>query len=185
MLRCSAFARAALRASKQDVAQVTRTLNQLSLHPQSASLSSSAVPIAPGPSSVRTFATTTAKRPRRPAAGKPATLKKRTPTKKKTAAKKKPITRKKAKKPVAKKPKKRVLSEKGKAALEKKKALTALRELKAIALVEPKGKPATAWSVYVAETLKGKSGVITEGMKSASTEYKSLSASEREVGEVA
>jgi hypothetical protein len=74
------------------------------------------------------------------------------------------------------------LSEKGKARAEKQKTLISLRELKAVALVEPKNKPDSAWTVYVSEKLKGGTGTrVTEGIKSASTEYKALTAEEREV----
>jgi phage protein D len=182
MLRCSALVRAALKASKQDVTQVTRTLNQLSLLPQSASLGSSSVRTTLDSSSVRAFATRTAARSRKPAARKTGTATKKRTTKKKAAAKKKPAARKKAKKAAPKKPKKRVPSEKAKAALEKKKALVTLRELKAKALVEPKGKPDTAWTVFLTEKLQGKGGAVTEGIKVASAEYKSLSSEDREVG---
>lgn len=183
MLRCSALVRAPLRAPKQDVAHVTRTLSQLSINAQSSSLGSLA---GRASSPARTFATKTATRTRSPAARKTtATTRERTTASKKAVAKKKPVSRRKAK-PKAKakpkpKPKKRVLTEKAKAALEKKKALASLRELKAVALVEPKGKPDSAWTVYVSEKLQGKGGTVTEGIKAASTEYKSLSASEREV----
>jgi len=176
MLRYSALIRAALRAPKQDVAQVTRTLSQLSIHAQSSPLGQLFG------NSTRTFATKTATRTRKPAAKKTTGTSKKGTTKK-TTTKKKPTSRRSTKtkpKPKAK-PRKRVLSEKGKAVLEKKKALASLRDLKAIALIEPKGKPDSAWTVYVSEKLGGKGGgTVTEGIKTASSEYKSLSASERE-----
>jgi hypothetical protein len=57
----------------------------------------------------------------------------------------------------------------------------ALRTLRATALVEPKGKPASAWQVFISEKLQGKGATVTEGIKTASADYKSLDASEREV----
>jgi hypothetical protein len=134
----------------------------------------------------RTFATKTAtgtrKTPARKATATTTTRKRTTTTTKKTTpAKKKPTTRRKTTTKAKAKPKKRVLTEKGKAALEKKKALASLRELKELALVEPKNKPDSAWTVFVAEKLQGKGSTVTEGIKAASSDFKSLSASEREV----
>lgn len=116
---------------------------------------------------------------------KPKTTPKKTPSaaKKKPVSKSKPTSKKKAVPKKAPTPRKRVLSEKGLARAEKQKTLTSIRELKAVALVEPKNKPDSAWTVYVSEKLKG-SGVgtkVTEGIKSASAAYQALTAEEREV----
>jgi len=175
MLRYSALLRAALRAPKQDVAHVTRTLSQLSI----SSKSSLVGPVVGG--SARTYATKTAARTRKPAARRSTTTKKKATTKKTAAKKATPRRKAKPKTKAKAKPKKRVLSEKAKAAQAKKKVLTSLRELKASALLEPKGKPESAWTVYVSEKLQGRGGAVTEGIKAASSEYKALNASEREV----
>lgn len=174
MLTYSALLRAALRAPRQH-ANLTRALSQLAVHGGKLVTSNGLI--------ARTFATKTATKTKKSATRKTTgRTKKRATTTKKTTTKKKPTSRRTAKPKAKPKPRKRVLSEKGKAALEKKKALASLRELKAVALVEPKGKPDSAWTVYVAEKLQGQSGGVTEGIKTASSEYKALNASDREVG---
>ncbi|KIV98910.1 uncharacterized protein PV09_09354 [Verruconis gallopava] len=178
MLQCRAVARAAAlirgrgpaASTHGDVARVTRAIPHLaaSLHPRSRLLGLAV-------QSSRLFATTRSTR-----AKKAKSTSSRVAGSKKAPAanKKKAAPKKKAKKPAPRK--RKVLSEKAKAAAEKKKALLAFKELKAAALVEPKGKPDSAWTVYVSEKLQGKTGNVREGIKAVAAEFKNLSASERE-----
>ena len=112
------------------------------------------------------------------------------PKTKTTAAKKavkKTVKRKIAAKPKPKaKPKRKVLTDKQKEKAAKDKQTAALKALKATALSPPKGKPANAWAVLLAEFVtKGIAGggQIGSLAKEASAKYKSLTAEEKEVRE--
>jgi hypothetical protein len=182
MLRTLQLARAAAEAAKKsthDVANLSRSFRQLHLSARDTSIARRqiAVPIRRAlPTSFRTFAARTA-------AGRPnrstATAKPRS-TAKKTA---KPTKRAAAKKKVApkRKPARKALTEKQKEAKEAKKKREHLKELKTIALFaeEPKGKPATAWSVFMTENSKG--SAAGENAKQASVAYKGLAPHELEV----
>jgi hypothetical protein len=79
-------------------------------------------------------------------------------------------------------PKKRkTLTEKQKVKLEAKKNNEKIKSLKAAALLSPpKQLPSSAWLVLVTEFTKN--GVVTSGVREASSKYKSLDVSEKEVG---
>ena len=124
------------------------------------------------------------------APAKPAT--KRATTKagaKKTGAKKAGAKKTKAKGAKGKKPlkakaprKKKEPTAEQKLAAEKKKKNATIRELRKAALVAPRAKPATAYTVMVTEFVKQDSGKpVTERFKEAAVRYKSLSAEEKEV----
>lgn len=137
---------------------------------------------------VRAYATATATATKKAPATRRARISPANPKPKKAAAKsakakpkakKAKTTKKVAKKKVVRA--KKVLSPEKKAVLEK-------RELKKVALLhgEPKQETATAWTTYVTERIKGESvsgqtGKFGDVMKGLSSEFKSLSASERSV----
>ncbi|KAI4212263.1 MAG: hypothetical protein LQ351_004976 [Letrouitia transgressa] len=152
------------------------------------------------PSAVRTYATEPVSRPKahtgRTASAprkkttttskaKPAKRAKRISASKKGKPKAKPRTRARSTKARTKakakpKPKRKVLTDEQKAALKKKKEATQLRLLKATALAPPKKLPGTAWSVYLAESVKSNKGPIGSRAKEASSEYKALAPGQRE-----
>jgi outer membrane biosynthesis protein TonB len=111
---------------------------------------------------------------KKPAAKKSAT--KKQPAAKKKAAPKKPKAKKVAPK---KKPVKRVPTEKTLATREKRKQLDAYKALKEAALTSPKKIVDNAWTVFLNE--KGTKGGVAFAASQASTEFKALSPSEREV----
>jgi hypothetical protein len=141
----------------------------------------------------RTYATAT-KSASKPSAktatpsGKTATARKSTrgSAKKATA---KPKAKPKKKK-VAVKPKPRVKKVLTEAQKSKRAAVQAKEELKALKsaalLSAPRALPATAWSVLVAEQVKGKTGEgfpgLTKSIGDIATRYKNLDPSDREVG---
>ena len=134
--------------------------------------------------------TTSTRKPRAAAAPKVAS-KTKAPSKKTTSTVKKPTARKAAAKPKSKtrtkakaRPKKKVkkpLTEKQLSLAAAKKKRSDLKALKEIALPIPGGKPATAWTVFFAEQLKGKSVVARNLAKDAGAEYRNLSTERREV----
>jgi hypothetical protein len=141
----------------------------------------------------RTYATTSTATPKSRAkkatpTGSPATIRKSTRgSTKKAAAKPKAKPKKKK---VAAKPKprvKKVLTEAQKAKRAEAQAKVDLKALKATALLSPpKALPSTAWSVLVAEQMKGQSGQGFPGLAKSvgdiATKYKNLDPSDREVG---
>ncbi|KAL9037516.1 MAG: hypothetical protein Q9214_005670 [Letrouitia sp. 1 TL-2023] len=151
-------------------------------------------------STIRTYATEsvsrpkartgrTASAPRKKTAttsrAKPAKHATRKATSKKGKSKAKPRTRAKSTKARTKakakpKPKRKVLTDEQKAALKKKKEATQLKLLKTTALEPPKGLPGTAWSVFMAESVKSNKGPIDSRVKEASSKYKALAPAQRE-----
>ena len=91
---------------------------------------------------------------------------------------KKPSTKKSSSKKTAGRRKPR--TEAQKKAVEERKVRVELKQLKVDALVEPKKKPDTAWTVFVSSFFS-KGAKVTEVVKNASSAYKSLGPSEREV----
>jgi hypothetical protein len=138
-----------------------------------------------------TTASTTISKPRAKKAtpaGKPATTRKSTQGSVKKASAK-PKAKPKKKKVVAKpKPRvKKVLTEAQKSKRAEVQAKVELKALKATALLSPpKLLPSTAWSVLVAEQMKGQLGQGFPGLAKSigdiATRYKDLDPSEREVG---
>ena len=194
MLRCTTVARIAAGAAKpstHDVPQLTRTMSQLSLAPL---LAQSVIRVSARHPSVRAFATvvvkakgteTAVKTTRTRAKTKPAATKAKTKAKPKlkTKAKKKAAPKRKPKKVVARKaaPKRKVLTEKQKDLATKKKERDAIKALRETALVEPKAKPDSAWTVFMSEAAKDGTGAMTLRVKEAATKFKGLDASELEV----
>ncbi|KAI4164054.1 MAG: hypothetical protein LQ342_002289 [Letrouitia transgressa] len=155
------------------------------------------------PSTIRTYATKPVSRPKahtgrtasasrkKTATGskaKPAKRATRKATSKKGKSKAKPRTRArstnartKAKTKAKPKPKRKVLTDEQKAALKKRKEATQLKLLKTTALKPPKALPGTAWSVYLAESVKSNKGPIGTRAKEASSKYKGLAPGQREV----
>lgn len=134
--------------------------------------------------------TTSTRKPRAAAAPKVAS-KTKAPSKKTPSTAKKPRAKKAAVKPKTKakakakpKPKKKVrkpLTEKQLSLATAKKKRSDLKALKEIALAIPHGKPYTAWTVFFAEQVKGKSVGAQNIAKDASAEYRNLSTERREV----
>ncbi|KAL9610709.1 MAG: hypothetical protein Q9167_004601 [Letrouitia subvulpina] len=152
------------------------------------------------PSTIRTYATEpvsrpkahtgrTASAPRKKTAtasrAKPAKRATRKATSKKGKSKAKPRTRARSTKARTKakakpKPKRKVLTDKQKAELKKKKEATQLKLLKTTALEPPKELPRTAWSVFLAESVKTNKGPVTSRAKEASSKFKALAPGQRE-----
>ena len=136
--------------------------------------------------------TTSTRKPRAAAAPKPAgktkapskktktTTTTKKPRRKKAAAKSKTKARTKAK-PKPKKKVRKPLTEKQLSLAAAKKKRSDLKALKEIALAIPHGKPSTAWSVFFAEQVKGKSVAVQNLAKDASAGYRNLSTERREV----
>ncbi|KAK0115368.1 hypothetical protein ONS96_013826 [Cadophora gregata f. sp. sojae] len=121
--------------------------------------------------------TTTTKPKTTKAAKKPVKKAVKKPTKKPA---KKPVKKKAVAKKPAKKPKK-VLSEAQKLRIEDKKRRENLKALKEAALEIPKSKPSTAWSILLAEVMRGTTGESMGTLSAAAArKYKSLSAAELE-----
>jgi hypothetical protein len=128
--------------------------------------------------------TATKKAAPKKAAPKKAAPKKAAPKKKKTAAKRRAAPKKKVKAKAKAKAVKKPLSEKALERAAAKKARDELNELKKKALAEPKKRPYTAWTVYIAENVKN--AVINgqkhlEGVKQLAQFYKDFTPAEREV----
>lgn len=133
------------------------------------------------PATRTTRAKTTVKKTRatKKSAPKKSVPKKAAPKKKTTAAKRRAAPKKKAKAKVVKKP----LSEKTLEKAAAKKARDELNELKKKALAEPKKRPYTAWTVYIAENIKNavsNGQKRLEGVKQLAQFYKDFTPAERE-----
>lgn len=175
MLCSSALRRVATQAHLRpttDVTAIATRLQRLSLFNGSTRVR--------GP--LRTYATTD--RPvGRPKKGGAVTAKAKPAGKGRAPAKKAAAKPKKAvKKKTKAAPKKRVLTAVQKEAKERKEHKALIKELKATSLEGevPKQKPATAWTIFIAERMPKGAQAVRAMMKEASPKYKSLSPAERE-----
>ncbi|KAK7536118.1 uncharacterized protein J3D65DRAFT_403932 [Phyllosticta citribraziliensis] len=191
MLARTALARLraqAPRSSARDVAHISRQLAHTYL---TSTTATTQLATAPAVKTFRSYATATKTKP------KPKSTTKKVPAKKtatrKTAAKKKPVkkaVKKPVKKTAAKKPikkaapKRKPLTERQKLLKEKAKVRENIAQLKVAALEEPKKLPANGWAIYLGEFYnnlpQGHGEKVTEVLKKASTEFKTLPSSELE-----
>ncbi|KAK8168698.1 hypothetical protein BKA80DRAFT_64064 [Phyllosticta citrichinensis] len=181
------------RSSAREVAHISRQLAHTYL---TSTTATTQLAIAPAIKTFRSYATTTATK----AKPKPKSTTKKGPAKKtatsKTAAKKpvkkavkkpvkKPVKKTAAKKPVKKAaPKRKPLTERQKLLKEKAKVRENIAQLKVAALEEPKRLPTNAWAIYLGDFYtnmpQGHGEKVTEVIKKASTEFKTLPSAELE-----